>query len=356
MYLGDFLIKTLWDYVGRWFPNPVEPGLREIGNPDKNSPVFVTSNFHLSVKRVKKALKGRDCYLLVAPTNGTNVWCASSGKDMNAQSIIRVIKTSEISEKVKHRKIILPQLSAPGINKEEILEKTGWSAIFGPVEADDIPSFLENDFEKTMEESKIDFPLSFRLEMLFSMNFIVWVLVCFLTFLLFSAKWVILVSGIFWGNGFVLYAGYPFILGKSGWFKVGLLALVETIGILSISLIFFKNPWWAHSRLVITILVVSLWLGFDLKGIVGGSSEAEKIMHSLGIEFEGSLYSPKKEGIGKIQQNKEKCTDCQICLKVCPKGVFRLGKNNEVIPVNRRECLSCTACVKQCPQEALSLE
>lgn len=41
----DFsLMKSLWDFIGRWFPNPVEPGLRVIGKPDRNSPVLLTSN------------------------------------------------------------------------------------------------------------------------------------------------------------------------------------------------------------------------------------------------------------------------------------------------------------------------
>jgi len=61
----DFsLLKSIWDYIGRWFPNPVEPGLRIIGSPDRNSPVILTGNFHLTVRRVEKALKNENVLLL----------------------------------------------------------------------------------------------------------------------------------------------------------------------------------------------------------------------------------------------------------------------------------------------------
>ena len=71
----DFsFIKSVWDFIGRWFPNPVEPGLRIIGKPDRNSPVILTSNFHLTVRRVERSLKGENVFLLVAPANGISIF------------------------------------------------------------------------------------------------------------------------------------------------------------------------------------------------------------------------------------------------------------------------------------------
>jgi len=128
----DFsIIKSIWDYIGRWFPNPVEPGLRVIGNPDRNSPVILTSNFHLTVRRVEKSLKNENVFLLVAPTNGINVWCASTGGELNTHSVITAIKTSRLNERVDHHTIILPQCSASGINLELLLKETGRKGLFG---------------------------------------------------------------------------------------------------------------------------------------------------------------------------------------------------------------------------------
>ena len=64
-----------------------------------------------------------DCYLLVAPSKGINVWCASCGGEFNEFPAISAIKTSGISEKVKYRILIAPQLSAPGIDIKKVREE-----------------------------------------------------------------------------------------------------------------------------------------------------------------------------------------------------------------------------------------
>ena len=78
--------KTFLGHAFRLFPVRAETGLRIFGNPDENSPVFVTSNYDLTVKRVSKHLKKMDCYLLVAQSNGVNVWCASAAEAFTARS------------------------------------------------------------------------------------------------------------------------------------------------------------------------------------------------------------------------------------------------------------------------------
>ena len=129
--IDDFsIVKTIWDYIGRWFPNPVEPGLRAIGNPDRSSPVILTSNFHLTVRRVEKSLKNENVFLLVAPTNGINVWCASAGGELNTHSVITAIKTSRLNERIDHNKIILPQFSESGIDCELLKNETGRKGLF----------------------------------------------------------------------------------------------------------------------------------------------------------------------------------------------------------------------------------
>ena len=141
----DFsFIKSVWDFIGRWFPSPVEPGLRIIGKPDTNSPIILTSNFHLTVRRVEKSLKGENVFLLVAPANGINVWCASCGGDLNTHSVITAIKTSRINERVDHHQIILPQFSAPGIDRDLLKKETGRTGLFGPAYSKNIPLFLKN--------------------------------------------------------------------------------------------------------------------------------------------------------------------------------------------------------------------
>jgi ubiquinone/menaquinone biosynthesis C-methylase UbiE/NAD-dependent dihydropyrimidine dehydrogenase PreA subunit len=352
----DFsLLQSVWDYIGRWFPNPVEPGLREIGAPDKDSPVIVTANFHKTVREVEKSLKDTDCHLLVVPTNGINVWCAACGGDFTTHSIITAIKTSGIGEIVNHHLLILPQFSAPGIDRTLLKNETGWNAVFGPAYAKDIPSFLRANQKKTAEQSMARFPFSFRLEMLISMNFLVWALMAFIT-LLFNPLWALWVSVLFWGSGGILYAGYPLFPSRSGWIKAAILSVVGCIVISLGSQFGLGVPWWSFWRWMIILVLLNVWLGLDLKGIVAGDqSEAEHLLYTLGVKSLGGLFSTDVKNIGKIQQDREKCIDCKTCLKVCPKAVFGITESGDVILKNPQECFCCNACVNQCPVEALSI-
>ncbi len=348
-------IRSVWDFIGRWFPNPVEPGLRTIGKPDRNSPVILTSNFHLTVRRVERSLKRENVFLLVAPTGGINVWCASCGGELNTHSVITAVKTSRINERVDHHQIILPQFSGPGIDRNLLKKETGRTGLFGPAYSKNIPSFLEN--RKTVfENNKADFSLPFRLEMLLSMNFIVWIAIGICT-LLTEPDMVLPLSIFFWITGLILYAGFPVIPGKSGWLKAAVLSVVEVIVIAMSSVFVSHMPIFSHWKIMIIVSAINFWLGFDLRGIVAGiPSEAEWLMNKLGMGSFGHIFSAGVFDPGKIQQDINKCNNCGICLMVCPKGVFETVDKNRIRVQRQWQCFACNACVTQCAKEALSLE
>ncbi len=89
-YAAVNVVETLL----RVFPLPTKTGLIKIGSPDRNSPVFLTGNYHLTVQRVKRSLSGMDTYLLVANSRGINVWCGAAGGHFTNHSVISVLKTS----------------------------------------------------------------------------------------------------------------------------------------------------------------------------------------------------------------------------------------------------------------------
>ena len=351
----DFsFIKSVWDFICRWFPNPVEPGLRIIGEPNRNSPVILTGNFHLTVRRVERALKSENVFLLVAPTNGINVWCASCGGELNTHSVITAIKTSQINERVDHHQIILPQFSAPGIDRNLLNKETGRAGIFGPAYSKKLPLFLKNR-KIVFENNKADFSLLFRLEMLLSMNFIVWIAIGIFT-LLIGLNMFFSFSIFFWLTGLMLYAGFPVIPGKSGWLKAAVLSVLEVIAIAMYS-VFISQPIFSHWNTMIIVSAINMWLGFDLRGIVAGvTSEAEWLMHQLGMSSFGYIFTAGVFNPGKIQQDMSKCNNCRICLMVCPKGVFETVDKNKIRVQRQWECFSCNACVTQCSEEALSLK
>jgi len=59
MDLFKYIIVNIMETLLRVFPFPCKTGLVRIGKPDRRAPVFLTCNYHLTVQRVKRALKGR---------------------------------------------------------------------------------------------------------------------------------------------------------------------------------------------------------------------------------------------------------------------------------------------------------
>jgi len=328
------LSRTVWDYIGRWFPSSVEPGLRKIGKPGKDSPVFVTCNFHLTVRRVEKALSSMDVWLLVAPSKGINVWCAACGGELTAPSVMSVLKTSRISDKLSQRHLILPQFSAPGVDIRVLKKETGFNAVFGPAYAKDIPEYMKKNGEKTQDMCLAKYNLCFRLEMLLSMNTIIWAIIVGIMFLIHPA-WLLKFSLLFWGAGIALYAGYPWLPSNSGWLKGLILSLLI---IVVISLGGFSSgigAMFEHWGWMIVTVVVCLWLGFDLRGIVEGSpSEATKLLEKFGVHSIGKFYSSHSKTKGILRYDPALCTHCRTCMGVCPNGVFDLveaGKKVEPV-------------------------
>ena len=54
--------------------------------------------------------------------------------------------------------------------------------------------------------------------------------------------------------------------------------------------------------------------------------------------------------------NKEKCSNCLICIKECRKGYYYTNENGDVEFNNKlNTCISCTHCVAICPENAILL-
>ena len=154
-YLGTF--KVRWD-IGR-NNYSVAPGLYKIGNPNSESDVFVSANYKLSFDILRKNLKGLNAWILVIDTKGVNVWCAAGKGTFSTENIIKEVKNTVLDLIVKHRKLIIPQLGAPGVAAHVVKEQTGFRVIYGPVRAKDIKTFIEANYKATPEMREITFPV-----------------------------------------------------------------------------------------------------------------------------------------------------------------------------------------------------
>jgi len=142
-------IKARWG-VGR-MRYTIEPGLYALGNPDEHTPILVTANYKMSFDRLREALPGRDAWILVLDTNGINVWCAAGKGTFGTEELVRSIESSGLAQTVVHRELILPQLSGPGIAAHLVKKLSGFKVIYGPINATDLPAFLDAGLKATPE-------------------------------------------------------------------------------------------------------------------------------------------------------------------------------------------------------------
>ncbi len=156
-----------WDhFLARWgykrSEHRIEAGLYALGRPTPASPVFVTANYTLSFDALRSSLAGTDGYILVLDTEGINVWCAAGKKTFGTEELVRRIETTRLKDVVDHRRLILPQLGAPGVSAQEVKRRSGFDVDFGPVRAADLLTYMKTG-EATPDMRQVRFDLADRI-------------------------------------------------------------------------------------------------------------------------------------------------------------------------------------------------
>ena len=334
--LHEFLLDTL--QMGfRFFPWPTEPGLRKIGNPDASSPVLLTGNYDLTVRRLIHALRFQNVWLVVAPSAGINVWCASSGGHLSSHQVVTALKTSGIAERVDHRRVILPQLAATGVLALDVFRRSRWRVRFGPVDLADIPDYLATG-EKTDAMRRVRFPLRDRLEM--------------------ATAWAVPTA---------LVLGGGMLLLKASW----ALPLVVLIAGMSIAVftLYDRLESGSGSKGRVILYVVSAGIAVGVTAI-GGATLSALIAAALApmlltalLTFDYSGSTPLEGGSHfeerewTISLDTDRCEGVFRCWEVCPEACFE--KQEEIRKVELAHddrCIRCGACVVQCPKDALFFE
>ena len=162
---------TLGDHLGalgvrlniRRTSYSVSPGLYALGMPGPDAPVFVSANYKLSFDHLRRALAGMNAWILVLDTRGVNVWCAAGKGTFGTVELVRQIGECRLQERVAHRRLLLPQLGAPGVAAHEVRKQTGFAVGYGPVRAADIPEFLQAGLQATPAMRRVRFPWHERL-------------------------------------------------------------------------------------------------------------------------------------------------------------------------------------------------
>jgi demethylmenaquinone methyltransferase/2-methoxy-6-polyprenyl-1,4-benzoquinol methylase len=379
------VLSTLWETAARMIGHSTEIGLIPVGEPTPDSPVLCTCNFELTVRRLYKLLKTSkiNSWILVAPTDGINVWCASCGDNFNAGSVIMAIKVSSLERYVNHRRIILPQLGASGIDSKKVSQITGWHCIWGPVHMNDIPSFLA-DFpksirNKTERQKAVRFGAVDRLEMASAIFFPILLLLMLplslVLFLLNQRIWIIPIVFTMLIQIYGLFLLWPIIpsgLGtcKTGIWSVVIIVLISlaswyTTGVLQLpfpELPYFQDffaflNWWPILAVILILLIILI---YDADGMTPTlrSSLAARSWNKGKTEVQerwGSSYSLLP--YGEISVILDSCNGCGVCVDVCPMLIPFMDKESRKVLLRIPErCVNCRACINRCPEKALFLK
>ena len=179
----------------------VDAGLYALGEPDAESPVFVTANYKLTFDLFRRAVSSVDSlravplggnlssergeregeaptalpvegatrapeidgWILVLDTLGINVWCAAGKGTFGTDELVERIASSRLASIVSHRKLIVPQLGAPGIAAHDVKRRSGFQVVYGPVRAEDLPAFLTRSLKAEGRMRTKDFGFRERL-------------------------------------------------------------------------------------------------------------------------------------------------------------------------------------------------
>ncbi|MBQ8460523.1 hypothetical protein IJ541_10545 [bacterium] len=132
-------------YTNPQKPLQVESDLYEFNSPDRNSIIFLTTNFALTFFAVANELEGVNIpsYLIVIPADGMSVLTAWSAEKFTANIVSKTIDKLKIREKINTRKIIIPGLLAH-IIPELQQAVSDFEFIVGTNEASEIREFIKN--------------------------------------------------------------------------------------------------------------------------------------------------------------------------------------------------------------------
>jgi acetyl-CoA decarbonylase/synthase complex subunit gamma len=143
--LATLMTLRLNIYTDPQKPIQVEPKVYPIGDPNPDSPVFLTTNFSLTYFIVSGEIEnsGISAWLLVPECEGMSVLTAWAAGKFSGSTIAKFAKEIKLDEQVTTREIIIPgYVSQISGELEECLP--GWKVLVGPPEAADLESFIKS--------------------------------------------------------------------------------------------------------------------------------------------------------------------------------------------------------------------
>ncbi len=125
-------------------PVQVTPGIYEINEPGADDQLMITTNFSITYFSVANEVEGTGmpAWLLVADAEGLSVLTGWAAGKFDADKIATTVKTTGITERISHKKLIIP--GAVSVLSGELEDELpGWEILVGPREAVDIRAYMK---------------------------------------------------------------------------------------------------------------------------------------------------------------------------------------------------------------------
>lgn len=67
--------------------------------------------------------------------------------------------------------------------------------------------------------------------------------------------------------------------------------------------------------------------------------------------------NPKDIIVGQVDFDYDKCTNCMVCIKICPAdSLIKKDKKPMMVEAETHECMACGDCAAMCPENAISVK
>jgi len=143
--LFSLLLERLNIFTDPQRPMTVQEGIYELGKPDENSPVLITTNFALTYFIVAGEIESSKVpsWLLIKDSEGLSVLTAWAAGKFAGDDVGAFVKKCGIADKVNNKELIIPGYAAAIVGEIED-EIPDWKVTVGSREAAHIPAFLKS--------------------------------------------------------------------------------------------------------------------------------------------------------------------------------------------------------------------
>jgi hypothetical protein len=270
----------------------VEPGLYSLGQPDRDSPVFVTANYKLSFNALRSQLGNMSCYILVLDTHGINVWCAAGKGIFGTDELVRRIESTNLKNVVDHRSLILPQLGASGVGAPEVKKRTGFKVEWGPIRASDIPEYMRTK-KATTEMRRVRFDLRDRAELIpvEMTNILVPLVISLVILFLFGMGYAaFMITTIVLAGSAIFPILLPFLPTRDFTSKGLILGAIVSTPFMAREYLVRagEQPWVVLVLAIVPALLISPWVGFLALNFTGSTTFTSR----TGVRREIFRYIP----------------------------------------------------------------